>query len=198
MPLVLDPPPSAGALRQGEILSDVYEYQALHPPIENTSNDPLSFQPLQHPFLIVMTADCDLLQDYKARITPPNQEQTLQGVRQERSRRNALLPHILLCELYERHEISAILTEAGLLKRIEDNQIERYHRFTTAHIGNSQVDQLPELFLDFKKILTLPADRLYEGLESSKITRVALVPPIWVHDLMHRFYSFLGRVGVPE
>jgi hypothetical protein len=30
------------------------------------------------------------------------------------------------------------------------------------------------------------------------VQRVAIMPPIYMHDLMHRFYGFLSRVGLPD
>ena len=54
------------------------------------------------------------------------------------------------------------------------------------------------LFLDFKKSMTLPASNLYEGIRNGELRRGAVIPPIYVHDLVQRFYSFMSRVGLPD
>ena len=82
-------------------------------------------------------------------------------------------------------------------KRIRQNQDERYHRFEAAPVGEPPVNQLPDLYLDFRKTMALPTGTLYEGLGSGKVMRLAVVPPVFVHDLMHRFYAYLSRIGLP-
>ena len=57
---------------------------------------------------------------------------------------------------------------------------------------------LPDLFLDFKKALALPTALLYQVAQEGTVERVAIVPPIYLHDLIHRFYNFLSRVAVPD
>ena len=78
------------------------------------------------------------------------------------------------------------------------NQDERYHHLGSSAVVGSPEKELPDFYLDFKKSLTLPTHWLYQGLESSLVARLAVMPPIYLQDLMHRFYSFLGRVGVPD
>ncbi|GAG14521.1 unnamed protein product, partial [marine sediment metagenome] len=60
-----------------------------------------------------------------------------------------------------------------------------------------QVGELSDLYLDFQKAIALPCSGLYEALRQNGIKRVAVVPAIYVHDLMQRFYGFWSRVGLP-
>lgn len=192
MPFEYIDPSVPGPLRQGEILSDVWEHRAEYPPIRLDEGTDVNIQPISHPRLIVMSQDCDLVQDFEAR-RKLNELQQSEETEREVAR---LLPHILLCELYERDEIRSRF-QSDLWRRVTQNQDERYHCLPAAPLANEK-GRLSEFFLDFKKILCLPTDRLYEGLESTQIGRVAVVPPIYLHDLIHRFYSFHSRVALPE
>jgi hypothetical protein len=186
--------PTNGALKQGEIISEVYEFQPIHPTRQPSGESGTPVQPIHHPHLVVMNPECDLLWDYQARVNDREQAKGFAAARDHPS----LLPHVLMCELYQQDEIRDRSTiGSDIWKRIRQNQDERFHHLYAAPVGDSQATELPDLYLDFKKILTLPTHLLYEALKSPKIRRLAVVPPVYVQDVMHRFYGFLGRVGVP-
>lgn len=205
MPLVYDDPPSSGALGQGEILADIWEHRALPPPIEIPQDSAVDVRSVFHPLVIVMTAVCDLEWDHQARFAQKASEDEGAAAIVEYDQQlvddsdPGIVPHVLLCEGYQRDQIRPRFTGmTDIWKRIRQNQDERYHRFEQASIGHSSGPPLPELFLDFKKTLSLPTQALYEGLDKGSVRRVAVVPPVYLHDLMHRFYGFLSRVGVPD
>ena len=175
---------------QGEILSPVWEHQSSLPATKLPSGVDVDFVPIEYPRLMVMAANCDLLWDYNAR-TESNDEDP------------KIMPHILLCRLYEEAEVRVISqTNSRSWGRIKNNQEERYYHLNAADIGNPVEGDLPDLYLDFKKSLSLPTRNVYSGLDnpdtSSRINRVAVVPPIYIHDLIHRFYGFLSRIGTPD
>ena len=188
-------PPSSGALRQGEILSEVWEYRVDFPSVKLPSH--YTVQPIEYPRLIVMAADCDLLWDYESR-------QRIGRNEVDESNENSILPHILLCRAYEQAEIrnTRPTINSSIWQRISKNQDERYHHLNAADVGGDPTNNLPDLYLDFKKSLSIPTSHIYSGMESSdessRINRIAIVPPIYVHDMMHRFYGFLSRVGTPD
>lgn len=138
--------------------------------------------------MIVVTQDCDLLWDWEAR---------QRGAFE--SSDTILIPHVFLCDLWEESQLRSGPPNIGsdLWRRIRGNQNERYHRLAQAPIGESGLN-LPELYIDFKKTLGLPTDNLYAGLANLQIERVAVLPPIHLHDFIHRFYAFQSRVAVPE
>ena len=194
MPFEYLAPSTFSELRQGEIVSDVYELRPLHSPVEIPVELNIPLQTVYHPRLIVMTADCDLLQDYNARKNAAEAQQSANATWELPN----VLPHILLCELYEQDEIREWITGSDIWRRIRQNQDERYHHLPAAPVGNLQGSELPDLYLDFKRILTLPTHLLYEALESSQAGRIAVLPPVYIQNLMHRFYSFLSRVAIPD
>lgn len=189
MPLTYEKSQS-GALMQGEILSPVWEHRSSFPAIQLPSGVDIDFEHIEYPRLIVMTANCDLLWDYDAR-------------KESGGENLKTMPHILLCRLYEEAEIrDRPQINSRIRGLIKSNQHERYHHLDVANIGNPAEGKLPDLYLDFKRSLSLPTRNVYLGLEnpdtSSRINRVAVVPPIYIHDLIHRFYGFLSRIGTPD
>jgi len=183
-------PPSSSALRQGEILLDVLEYRPTGFPKDLDSNPSIEFESVNHRRVFVVSQDCDLLSDYKVR--------PQQASGDESSEHSNVLPHVVLCEVYEGEEIRFKIGGSDLWRRIKQNQDERYHCLPEGPIGDGQSGQLPELFLDFKKTLSLPTGGLYQAIGSGAIRRIAVVPPYHMQGLVHRLYSFHGRVALSE
>ena len=141
-----------------------------------------------------MTNACDLLWDYEVRQNTPDEEKQLEDWERKYHR---ISPHVLVCEAYEESEIKGLhqLT-ARRLERIRKNQEERLHCLPVPSSSNTG-DSLPPLYLDFKKAFSLATQSVYDGMETNEIQRVAVLAGEHRYDLMHRFYSFLGRIGVP-
>lgn len=198
MPFTYEVPPQVGAIRQGEILTGICEYRPRLAPIAQTHQTAVDVVPIHHPYMIIMTADCDLDWDFKARFANQEVVESYDDeVILQQEAMAAIIPHILLCEVYDSTAVRARVPASNLWKRIRQNQDERYHYFEAASIGESMSEQLPDICLDFKKTLALPTQSLYNGICARGIKRFAVVPPIYIHDLMHRFYGFLSRVGLP-
>ena len=79
------------SLRQGEILTGVIQYKPIMDEIPKEFQE-LSFIPIKHPYVIVITQDCDLDWDYKARQPDKNQP-------------SKLLNSVILCEISTAIEI---------------------------------------------------------------------------------------------
>jgi hypothetical protein len=137
-----------------------------------------------------MTSDCDLLQDFNARSNVDSGGVALS----EGDRR--LVPQVLICDVFECDEIRPQF-DRDLWRRIKQNQDERYHRFASAPIGGHSLE-MPELYIDFKRVFGVFTAELYDGITNGGVIRKAVVPSIYLHDLMHRFFGFLSRVGVPD
>jgi len=152
-----------------------------------------------------MSALCDLEWDYKARFGEGTTTDLTDAATEASGRLSTehdhprLIPHVLLCEVYEEANIhNRPSLNASLWNRIAQNQDERYHHLKPAPVGEPAVRDLPDLYLDFKKAFALPTEALYMGIDAGSARRVAVVPPVYIHDLMHRFYGFLSRVGIPD
>lgn len=187
--------PDYGPLLQGEFLADIYEHRPLYPPMVAPEGIEIDYHPIHHPLMVVMNPACDLDWDFKTRF--PGTEAIQERDLSESDNLPPLVPHVLLCDAYEYSQVRPRFSGTDLWRRVQENQNERYHHFQAAPIGNPQTGELPDIYLDFKKTIALPFSGLYEALRQNGIKRIATVPAIYVHDLMHRFYGFWSRVGLP-
>lgn len=195
MPLSYDLPVQRDALCQGELIRSIYEPGATSLPTADGTQ--IEFLPTPHPLAIIVGPACDLAQDFAARFPDEEHKQSLLSPEYITKPRH-IAPHILFCDVFEGDEIRnpAPIPDRRTWDLMQKNQHQRYHRFESAPIEGGKV--MPELFLDFKKIFTLPTGAIYEALRTARIQREAVVPSIYVHDLIHRFYSFQSRIGLPD
>ena len=189
MPLVYQTSPENGSLEQGELLEDIWEHRAALPFMEFTGNEVVSFDSIHHALMMVMTAVCDLEQDYNVRN---------RGEVDERD--PGIVPHVLLCEVFS-SEGGALWGRPGLesrqdRRRVFQNQNERYYYLPPSKTTDEH--EIPGIVLDFKKSLALPTHLIYAGLQPNGIRRLGVLPPIYVHDVIQRYYSYLSRVGTPD
>lgn len=145
---------------------------------------------MHHARMIVLHSDCDLLQDFNYRSSRSATQPFDEGDPN-------VTPEALLCDLFEEAEIRLRIAGSDIFKRIKRNQDERYHHLTS-NPGGGTGPSLPDLFIDFKKTFSVTPGALYEGIQVAGIQRIALVPPIYLQDIMHRFFGFQSRVGLPD
>ncbi len=151
-----------------------------------------------HPLIVILSAACDLKQDFMARF-PCEEAQRDYFYNGDIKKQNSLILYALAYDLYRENEVSP---PSGLgsaqWRSAKKNQNQRYHCLPAASINDLHTDDLPALYLDFKKVLAIPTGSLYEGLRMATIERLALIPEFYIHELMHRCFGFLSRVGVPD
>lgn len=196
MPLSYEPPPASGALRQGEILANVWEHRTTTT-LATSAVAPVKVESYHHPAVIVMSADCDLAWDFEERF------QSHGGHAYEPREVNdgapKVLPYTLSCSLFPE---TAIRARPGMnsevFRRIRGNQDERYHYLPAVQAEGFDGTPLALAVIDFKRMIGLSTGGLYDGVMTGDVKRVAVVPPIYLHNLMHRFFSFLSRVGLPD
>ena len=175
-------------------MGEVWENRLDNPPIQIAEGQDIAHRSIHHPRIMVMTPDCDLLWDYEQRLQSDDAQDQSPSERDH----PRLVPQVLFCELYVEGEIRQRAGGSDIWRRIRRNQDERYHHLQSAPVDGAEGVTQPEFYLDFKKILTLPTIGIYRALDESQVSRLGIMPPVFLHDLMHRFYSFMGRVGVPE
>jgi hypothetical protein len=185
--------PKNGVLRQGEILSDVIQLHIRFESLRDSATE-LDFEEKEHPFALLLTQDCDLDWDFKARAASPSQ---VAG--QENKILAKLVPNILLCELTTTEILKPRLAAGSdILRRIRNNQDERYHWFPAVSPEDDAAGQgLPELIADFKRIFSIPTEELYLRLSTGVRRRVMLGSPYLQH-LTARFGYYCLRVALPE
>jgi hypothetical protein len=192
--LIYQPPPSKGALRQGEILGPLWDHRPIAPAIELARGRSVAIASSPHPLRVVLSPDCDLLWDFEARFEIPEDSRDEEPF----DRHPNAVTDVLVCDLFSHPQMrSRFKDKREVWRRIDQNQDERYHRLQAAPVKDSDL-VLHNLYLDFKKVTTVETGRLYEGILIGEVGRLALVPEVWIHDLVHRFYGFLSRVAVPD
>lgn len=196
MSLTYQPPPPSGTLRQGEILGPVWDHRALVPPVELPKGQRVAIASSSHPLRVVLSPDCDLLWDFESRfeLLDPDRDGDERAFEQHPD----AVAQVLLCDLFSHAQMRGRFKgKRELWRRVDQNQDERYHRLDAAPVAESGLN-LQRLYLDFKKVTSVPTAALYEGILLDDVKRIALIPDVWIHDLIHRFFGFLSRVAVPD
>lgn len=179
-------PATAGALRQGEILSDVVQPRpTLESLRENVLNGAdLRVDEVRHPLAIVLTQDCDLDWDYKAR--------------QPQAKATKRIPAVLFCQVAPAAEVHAGAGGSDIWKRIQQNKDERY-QFLQQVPGDQDAlgAGLPELALDFKRYFTVQTDELYLRIELEQAKRRCRLLSPYLEQLSDRFFYFQSRIALP-
>lgn len=193
-------PSCGGAFRQAEILSGVSQ---IIRDITSTSTEAIPLNIVNHPYSIILSQDCDLDLDFRAR-------NGLEGPNNKMVGREKIIPNILLCqvftakELYENGKTSKEINST-LWDRIKTNSDVRYHFCQAAE---AELDAtglgLPELAIDFKRYFAIPVDDLYMQLQHSLDPKSGLVQrrlrlksPYCEH-FCTRFSFYLSRVALPD
>lgn len=174
------------SLRQGEILTGVVQYKPVISEVLHEEQE-LSFDAVLHPYAIVVTQDCDLDWDYRARQTANSQP-------------SKLLNSVILCEIATAREIrdTADDMNSAAWKLVVSHRHERYYFLEKTPPG-CEVEQkgLPELTADFKKVFGIDAATLYRQIELGMVKRRAILASPYLEHFSRRYHSFHGRVALP-
>jgi hypothetical protein len=174
------------SLRQGEILTGVIQYRPIADKLSQHAQE-IPFETILHPYAIVITQDCDLDWDYKARNS-------------QESQLSKLLNSVILCEITEAKEIreTADNMNSKEWKLVESHRHERFYFFEIIP-PESEVEKqgLPELTADFKKVFALDAATLYRQIELGMVRRRTILVSPYLEHFSKRYYSFHGRVALP-
>jgi len=141
---------------------------------------------VHHPLAVILTQDCDLEQDFKAR--------------QGHVAADKQIPSLLFCEVATAEDLYGFVkqTNKKLWDRIRINKDERYHFLQKVEPGDDALGQgLPEMGIDFKRYFTIPTDELYRRVELSEAQRRCILQSPYLEHLSSRFAYYLSRVALP-
>ena len=186
-----------GPFLQGELLADVWEHRSLEPTIELPIDGAHQYHSFHHPFVVLLDAGCDLETDFRKRgdfVTPREDEEI-----EKQDQDGGLLQYLTLCDVFEEGSIVDRMAGGDILRRTSNgNQEARYHFLPEGEGEVADREGLTtSLYLDFKRVISVPTSSLYEGVASGNIRRAAVIPPIYAYDLAQRFYSYRSRIGQP-
>jgi hypothetical protein len=174
------------SLRQGEILTGVVQYTPVVIELMQEEQE-LSFDAILHPYAIVVTQDCDLDWDYRARQTTNSQP-------------SKLLNSVILCEIATAREIrdTADDMNSAAWKLVVSHRHERYYFFEKIPPAyETEQEGLPELTADFKKVFGIDGETLYHHIELGIVKRRAVLASPYLEHFSRRYHSFHGRVALP-
>ncbi|MBZ9693926.1 hypothetical protein [Mesorhizobium sp. CO1-1-9] len=161
--------------RQGEIISGLRQY--LYYPEDQ------SVDTREHPFAIIASQDCDLLQDFDA-LAANSQSQ---------------LNSILLYEAHPTRDVRGKVAGSDIWKRIVQNNDERYHALEAAHPRHDLSSiGLPDLVVDFKRLFSVPAEDLAKQVKAGTAVRRCRLEMPYREQFQSRVAFYLQRVAVPE
>lgn len=175
------------SLRQGEILTGVIQYKPVVSELLEQEQG-LEFDAVFHPYAIVVTQDCDLDWDYRAR--------------QDTSDRSSkLLNSVILCEIATAREIrdTADDMNSATWKLVASHRHERFYFFEKIPSKcEAELQGLPELTADFKKVFGVDAATLYRQIELGIVIRRSVLVSPYLEHFSRRYYSFHGRIALPS
>ena len=186
--IYVTPPPKSQPLRQGEIICGLTQLVTdLEKPIEG---DRVYVERKNHPYVIVVTQDCDLEQDHQARL--------------EDTRHHRWLPNILFCEV---HKAEPFLNNkenypdfnSKSRRQIQQNRDLRFQFLEAVPERNdSKNEGLPELVVEFKRYFTLPTEEIYYRIKIGEAIRRCYLRSPYLEHFSTRYNFYQNRVALPE
>jgi hypothetical protein len=175
-----------GALRQGEILSDVVQITLNVSDGYPGENDEHPIDRVVYPFVVVASQDCDLDWDYRNRVG-------------EDKKADKELPSILLLEAFPAQAVRDRKdVNRNVWNFVNTNKHERYHFLEKLPAEIDLQDQgLPELTLDFKRYFSLPSDEMYAQLLAGPAKRRCRLSSPYLEHLSARVAYYQSRVALP-
>jgi len=173
------------SLRQGEILTNLVQYTPVISGVSLDSEE-LLFDPIICPYAIVVTQDCDLDWDYKAR---GNNNTPI----------SKLLNSVILCEIGTAEKIRNTEMNGPEWNLVKTQRHERFYFFEKIPVEcELQQVGLPELTADFKRVFGIDASTLYDQISLGITKRRAFLSSPYLEHFSNRYYSFHSRVALPS
>lgn len=173
-------PALPGRLWQGEIVSGLKRHRL---GLDTIFEEAPTLNYEVHPYTIVVSQDCDLVQDYTSRTGDGDISKQI--------------PEILFCQAITAEELRGSGINSTVWNQVRKNKAERYHFFQKVLPDQDAFGSgLPELGVDFKRYFTIPTDEVYRRLEGEAKKRCRLMSPYLEH-FSTRFAYYQFRVALP-
>lgn len=181
-------PTASGPLRQCELLSGLVEPRTRPEGLASTDKEIIT-DTRKHQLAIIVTQDCELEGDYRARNTEPVDLKKL-------------IDTVLLCDVFSEEETREAAKQIGLdskaWKRVRQNRDERFHYLqAVSKEDDSAGTGFGPLGVDFKRLFALTPELLYGQIGTIATRRFKLKSPYLEH-LVVRFFAYQSRVALPN
>jgi hypothetical protein len=173
-------------LHSGEILCNLVQVQQQIESIEKDIEKAATLVETVHPFVVVLTQDCDLEWDFDAR---SKGEASL-----------SRLKNVLFGEAVETIQFRQSLPPGkDIWKRIIQNKDERYHCLEAVPADVDAVSTgIPSIAIDFKRYFTISTDEVYKRIAIAQATRRSRLITPYAEHLASRFFYFQLRIATPR
>lgn len=175
-------------IRQGEIITNLVQVKI---DLDSIGNEDYVGTDVVHPIAIVVTQDCDLEQDYKARYKDGNPRR--------------LLPNILFCEVETAKEMiygernSNVMKSNTIRDNFTRNDDFRFHFLQAAQVEEDILGEgLPEMGIEFKRYFTIPSDEVYYRIRIGEAKRRCKLNSPYLEHFSTRFHYYHYRVALPD
>lgn len=169
---------------QGDILRDIDVIDSY----SKDASGALIYDELTLPYIVVMTQDCDLDNDFK------NRSQT------NPDKHDKYLRTVLVCPAYIAAEFKEGTHLEDLKLKMERYESKRYKQIKEQnnaryHFLDSDLNlQVPELVIDFKHYYAIPRDTLFRMYQDHYLVTLN---QLFREFLSQRFSNYLSRIGLP-
>jgi hypothetical protein len=179
-------PTSSGPLRQCELVSGLVEPRVRPDGLHSKERLIADFR--EHTLAIIMTQDCELEGDHRARNTDPVDLKKQIGT-------------VVLCDVYPEDEVRSAARELGLnskaWKRVRQNREERFHYLQGVSKDEDAAGEgFAPLGVDFQHVFALTPELLYAQIAKSAKRRFKLESP-YLEYLVVRFFAYQSRIALP-
>ena len=174
-------------ISQGDIYKDV---EFIEYAIEKKGV--IEISKITFPFVVVLTQDCDLSQDYKvrwARNEPSNHDKKLISV--------IVAPLYNVEHVYKGEHLSELNMSMAEInkdktpgKTLRQNQTPRYH-----YLEFPSNIPIVSSVIDFKHYFTVNVEYLKKHKKKNFVCQIG---PLYREDVSQRFSSYLSRIGLPD
>jgi hypothetical protein len=180
-------PSQDGPLRQGEILSGL----RCIVPLPGSAFGELKADIIEYRYAVILSQDCDLLQDFDAR----SEGAEGQAVILERRK----LINVLFCDAIPVDELQGRINDGRVWKAALQNKNERYQFLrTVTPEEDARREGIPSgLGIDFKRYFSLTVEDTYAQVKQLKNRRAVLQTPYAEH-LSVRFFQYQLRIPLPK
>ncbi len=169
---------------QGDILRDIDIIDSY----SKDASGALKYDEVTLPYIVVMTQDCDLDNDFKNRsqANPDKHDKYLRTV--------LVCPAYIATELKEGIHLEDLRLkmekyDTKRFKQIKEQNNSRYH-----FLEADQRLQVPDLVIDFKHYYAIPRDTLFRTYPDHYLVTLN---QLFRESLSQRFSNYLSRIGLP-
>jgi hypothetical protein len=182
---------------QGDIYRDI-DFIESFKEYEEKDGTYLKIELIHYPYIIVLTQDCDLEQDYKNKIENGTKEKDADKFQDKYLFSVIVAPLYIADDVIQGVHLSKLGYKMQNIRNVSTskvglvmlNEIPRYHYLNILHNP-----PIPASIIDFKHYFTVTLEEL---TVNKKANYIRTIKPLFREKVSQRFSSYLSRIGLPD